>query len=942
MDPPSPSSSRAVSATAGRDETLLVANASIVASGLDNVSDSDGENQEHKRRRLRRGTTAPPVTTRPRRASTDDKDAFVMNPYTLNEETDNDINEEIVDELDIQERERQYFSEDELDDDMDGEDLDEHAERDYRVMETLDQYDPSMLDSREYDPMDMTTRRAVEVELNRRNARLGRIDQAFQDDFETEYNDSHRTRPLSHPTTRLVSSLEEDEEELLNLEHFDVPLREWIAMERPRQEIKRRFRHFLTTFTISPGNVLYLNHIRHVAQTNQQSLIIDIGHIIQSLSLLAAWIVEAPSEMLEILDEVALEILLLYFPYYQSIHSHIYVRIRDLPSTERLRDLRTAHLHFLIKVSGVVTRRTSVFPQLDRIHVTCPHCQARLGPFLQPKHQEFHVHVCSECHYQGTLLVNTQYTTYRNFQKLTLQEAPNAVPPGRVPRSKDVILVADLIDTARPGDAISVTGIYCNTWDPTVPLRNNFPIFCTIIEANYIEHHANTIPTILLTSNDKNDILQLSQRQDIAKEIIQSMAPSIYGHNHVKTALALALFGGQAKVIKNSRVRGDLNVLLVGDPGTAKSQFLKFIQHTAPRAVYTTGKGASAVGLTAGVTRDPLTKEWVLQGGALVLADQGVCLIDEFDKMNEIDRTSIHEAMEQQSISISKAGIVTSLQARCSVIAAANPIQGRYQAARTFAENVELTDPILQRFDLLCVLQDCVDPINDERLAEFVVSSHMKSGAMVEETVQSMKEIKGLAPEVLRKYLVYARTYIHPVLGSNVDTTKVEAFYAQLRQASQHTGAVPVAVRHLESLFRMAEAYARMHLRATVVDSDVAFAIHVLTESLCKAQKYTFQRQWRRLFRPYLIHQDDPPVVLLLHVLEELFQSAHAYAQLRRDSRRGATHASPTVVVLREDLVAKAKEMGIDDVEAFYTSTAFQRAGFRIDATGTAIEKDVS
>lgn len=175
------------------------------------------------------------------------------------------------------------------------------------------------------------------------------------------------------------------------------------------------------------------------------------------------------------------------------------------------------------------------------------------------------------------------------------------------------------------------------------------------------------------------------------------------------------------------RLRGDINVLMMGDPGTAKSQFLKYVEKTAHRAVFTTGQGASAVGLTASVRKDPITREWTLEGGALVLADKGVCLIDEFDKMNDADRTSIHEAMEQQSISISKAGIVTTLQARCSILAAANPIRGRYNPAVTFSENVELTEPILSRFDVLCVVKDTVDPTVDERLANFVLNSHLRS-----------------------------------------------------------------------------------------------------------------------------------------------------------------------------------------------------------------------
>ena len=201
------------------------------------------------------------------------------------------------------------------------------------------------------------------------------------------------------------------------------------------------------------------------------------------------------------------------------------------------------------------------------------------------------------------------------------------------------------------------------------------------------------------------------------------------------------MFGGVRKIKEKQTTRGDINVLLLGDPGTAKSQFLKYVEKTSHRSVFATGQGASAVGLTAAVHKDPVTREWTLEGGALVLADQGVCLIDEFDKMNDadryarrrsvsglmVDRTSIHEAMEQQSISISKAGIIASLKARCSVIAAANPTRGRYDPSITFAANVELTEPILSRFDILCVVKDTVDPILDEKKARFIVGSHMRN-----------------------------------------------------------------------------------------------------------------------------------------------------------------------------------------------------------------------
>ncbi|CAM9609743.1 unnamed protein product [Phaeothamnion confervicola] len=548
-----------------------------------------------------------------------------------------------------------------------------------------------------------------------------------------------------------------------------------------------------------------------MCQANLASLEVSYPDLCLFAPVLAVWLADAPKDMIEIMDEVARAVVLRLYPSYGRIHDEVHVRIADLPIVDRLRDLREQHLDAFVKVHGVVTRRTGVFPQLKLVKFTCVRggCGAVLGPFKQSDSGgEVRPGMCPVCGSPGPFKVNQEETVYRNYQKITLQEAPGSVPPGRVPRYKDVILLADLIDRARPGEEVEVTGVYARSYDLMGAKKSGFPVFNTLIEANFLQQREDLMSARSLTDEDKAQIQELSKDPDIARKIITSIAPSIFGHTHVKTAIALSLFGGCAKNINNKhRIRGDINVLLLGDPGTAKSQVLKYCEKTAPRAVYTTGKGASAVGLTAGVHKDPMTKEWTLEGGALVLADKGMCLIDEFDKMNEQDRTSIHEAMEQQQISVSKAGIVTSLQARCAVVAAANPIGGRYDASITLAENVELTDPILQRFDILCVLQDLVDPVADEQLARFVIDSHRRSHpyerAAAAERAATASEEEGRAdlagrkdgggggsggggggeegsggdtsaiPQaLLKKYIMYARTSVRPQLH-NIDQDKV-------------------------------------------------------------------------------------------------------------------------------------------------------------------------
>ena len=426
-------------------------------------------------------------------------------------------------------------------------------------------------------------------------------------------------------------------------------------------------------------------------------------------------------------------------------------------------------------------------------------------------------------------------------------------------------MLNDQVDSARPGDEVEITGIFINRFDYFANIKHGFPVFTTIIEANYIRRFGDE-DIIELTEEDKQAIRNLAREPNIGRKLINSIAPSIYGHQFVKKGLALAMFGGEAKDINGKhRIRGDINMLLLGDPGTAKSQFLKYVEQVFHRCVYTTGKGASAVGLTAGVHKDPITREWTLEGGALVLADKGLCLIDEFDKMNDQDRTSIHEAMEQQSISISKAGIVTSLQARCSVIAAANPIKGNYNNALNFTDNVDLTEPILSRFDILTVIKDEVDEETDDALATFVINSHMKNHPdvvrdllvpstehMTEEgqiraeqtreyldknllnETQLMKLQSEGADQIeqalLRKYIIYARKYVHPTL-SEIDKEKVTQFYADIRRESSVVGGISIGVRHIESVLRMAEAHAKIHLRDYVRADDIDQAIDMLLES---------------------------------------------------------------------------------------------------------------
>ncbi|KAF2007899.1 minichromosome maintenance protein MCM [Amniculicola lignicola CBS 123094] len=757
-------------------------------------------------------------------------------------------------------------------------------ENDYRERRN-DVYEGRDIDDQDYDDLDLAARRAIDARIDRRNREARNIPRAYLGDDE----DAGGINELTTGPRRRRRRYDEDQDDMdmaddimneeLTLEALaDVKaasLTDWVNQPAVARTIAREFKSFLTEYVDDNGTSVYGTRIRTLGEINAESLEVSFDHLAESKATLAYWLANTPTEMLKIFDQVAMDATLLHYPDYERIHSEIHVRVSDVPVQYTLRQLRQSHLNCLVRVTGVVTRRSGVFPQLKYVKFDCAKCGVTLGPFHQDSNVEVKISFCQNCQSRGPFTVNTERTVYRNYQKLTLQESPGTVPAGRLPRHREVILLWDLIDSAKPGEEIEVTGIYRNNYDASLNSKNGFPVFATILEANHVVKSHDQLAGFRLTEDDEREIRKLSRDPKIVDKIINSMAPNIYGHTDIKTAVALSLFGGVSKEAPgHHRIRGDINVLLLGDPGTAKSQVLKYIEKTAHRAVFATGQGASAVGLTASVRRDPMTSEWTLEGGALVLADKGTCLIDEFDKMNDQDRTSIHEAMEQQTISISKAGIVTTLQARCAIVAAANPIGGRYNSTIPFSQNVELTEPILSRFDILCVVRDTVDPTEDERLAKFVVHSHGRAhplvnagygynkpkqpvededGGIMEVDDEANEAKEGEIPqELLRKYILYAREKCRPKLYQ-IDQDKVARLFADMRRESLATGAYPITVRHLEAIMRISESFCKMRLSEYCSALDIDRAIAVAVDSFVGSQKVSCKKALARAFAKYTL-----------------------------------------------------------------------------------------
>lgn len=834
---------------------------------------------------------------------------------------------------------------DEVQDEEEGENLfGDDMERDYRPQPELDVYSQSgMDDASELTELSEGARRAAEREMDERDNLLDEDALLYEQEDENVRRHTRLRHRRDESEGEGMEVIEDDEIPIDILENLrGRTTRKHVSDEAVGREIVRRFKSFIRGFKDSKSKkVKYIEAIKLMVAENRESIEIDYEDLASEdgEQNICYFLPEAPVQVLGYLDRAVTEVTLSLFPFFPRIAPEVKIRIRGLPVEEDIRMLRQLHLNMLIRTSGVVTITTGMLPRLSIVKFDCVACGYLLGPFVQRQDEEVKPSTCPSCQSRGPFELNLENTVYHNYQRITIQESPNSVAAGRLPRSKDVVLTADLCDTCKPGDEIELTGIYTNNYDGSMNSKQGFPVFNTVIYANYISRK-DKIASDSLTDEDIQVIRQLSKDPQIAERIFASIAPSIYGHDDIKRAIALALFRGEQKNPgEKHSIRGDINVLLCGDPGTAKSQFLRYAAHAAPRAVLTTGQGASAVGLTAYVQRHPITREWTLEAGAMVLADRGVCLIDEFDKMNDQDRTSIHEAMEQQSISISKAGIVTSLHARCTVIAAANPIGGRYDPSRTFAENVDLTEPILSRFDVLCVVRDTVDPLEDERLANFVVKSHRKhhpNAKKLQEKEGTLNRSQPSQPEkdpvtgldlipqtTLRKYLMYARENVHPKL-EQMPQEKISKLFAEMRKESLATGSVAITVRHVESLIRLAEAHAKIHLRSYVCDDDVDVAVRVILESFISTQKASIMRQMRKNFDRHLNFNRDHNE-LLLYLLKQLVKDQLRYERARHKEALSA------VAIPESDFIEKARQVRIENVKSFYKSQHFCSNNFTYD-----------
>jgi len=559
--------------------------------------------------------------------------------------------------------------------------------------------------------------------------------------------------------------------------------------------------------------------IANAAAQRKHSIMVDHSDLISFDEKLSHLIVEEPMKYLPALDKAAYKQLQVEDPEYAAEITDFKARVFNLPYKIPIREIRAAHLRRLIAVDGIMVRASAIRPMLRVAVFRCSNCGAKYR-IPQEEARITPPDRCARCMSKRSRFeLIAEESDYIDFQLVGIQEKPEDLPPGQLPRIIDVGLKGDIVDVARPGDRVIVTGVLQAIHDREPDsLRKTSKMY---LEAVSIERASKEPETLTITPEEEKLFREMAKDPEIHKKLVESIAPSIHGLEHIKKAVMLLLFGGRTKQYPDgTKVRGDIHVLLVGDPGTGKSQLLKYVAMMAPRGIYTSGRGSTAAGLTAAVVRDK-TGGMMLEAGALVLADMGVACIDEIDKMRSEDRVAIHEAMAQQTISIAKGGIVATLNARTSILAAANPVLGRYDPYRSFTDNVDLPITILSRFDLIFVLRDEPQKERDEKLAEHILGLQSKSTAVTSPPIK---------PEVLKKYIAYAKR-IQPELTPSA-AKLIKDFYLQMRSIYQQTSTVTITARQLESLIRLAEARARAALREYVTEEDVFDVIDLMKRSL--------------------------------------------------------------------------------------------------------------
>lgn len=587
-------------------------------------------------------------------------------------------------------------------------------------------------------------------------------------------------------------------------------------------------KEFLKQHKDKQGSFNYVEQIDQMMPKSARYIVVDYNDLVSHPQIESKFN-ENPDEILAAFARAIKEILQERFPQYATkIKEEIRARIVNYPVQRSLRQINAEIINKMTSVSGMVVRSSEVKPLAKEITYKCSndhefHITLEKGMTVPPLYR---CGIDPKCTSKD-FTIQPDKSRFIDFQIARLQELPEDLPPGQLPHYVDVTIKQDLVDNARPGDRIILTGLVRIEQEYFVGARITSGLYRLRIDGNNIEFLGGRGPKTSrktereeVSPEEEKIIKSLSGNPDIYNRLVDSFAPHIQGHTLIKEAILLLIAGSTQRLLQDgTKIRGDINIFLVGDPGTAKSEMLKFCARIAPRGLYTSGRGSTAAGLTAAVVRDK-SGIMMLEAGAVVLGDQGLVCIDEFDKMKPEDRSALHEVMEQQSASIAKGGIVATLNARTSILAAANPMYGKYDPFKNITENVNLPIPLLTRFDLIFVVRDIPSKEKDSRIAKHIINLYTPGGNDTRSLIDS---------DILTKYLSYSKR-INPTLTKEAQD-KILAYYLKMRNVESEE-MITVTPRQLEGLIRLATARARLLMKDQVEAEDAERAIFLMESML--------------------------------------------------------------------------------------------------------------
>ena len=598
-----------------------------------------------------------------------------------------------------------------------------------------------------------------------------------------------------------------------------------------KSALSDKVKEFLTQFKDTIGSFSYVEQIDQMMSKHSKYIVVDYNDLVL-FPIIESHFNEDPDQILDAFSRAIKEILKERFPdYAEKIKHDIRARIANFPVQRSLRQINAEIITKMTSVSGMVVRSSEVKPLAKEVTYKC--LDKHISKFTLLDGMSLNASVkCQTPNCKHTsLAIIPEASRFIDFQILRLQELPEDLPPGQLPHYVNVSIKQDLVDYARPGDRIVLTGIVRIEQERISGVsKSESALYRLRMDGNNVEFiggkglkSSRRTEREEISPDEEKIVKSLAKNPDIYDRLIASFAPHIRGHALFKEAILLLIVGSTQRVLTDgTKIRGDINVFLVGDPGTAKSEMLKFCARIAPRGLYTSGRGSTAAGLTAAVVRDA-SGIFMLEAGAVVLGDQGLVCIDEFDKMRPEDRSALHEVMEQQSASIAKGGIVATLNARTSILAAANPMFGKYDIFKNIYENVNLPIPLLTRFDLVFIVRDIPSQEKDRNIAQHIISQHASSGT----DTTSLIDI-----DILTKYLSYAKRG-EPALTKEAENLIME-FYLKMRNISgeDKENMITITPRQLEGLIRLATARARLLLKNKVEGEDADRAIYLFNEML--------------------------------------------------------------------------------------------------------------